>query len=127
MGYSGEGHQTWYRICPKLPYTYCGNLLLTFLFIIFLPAVLVIGPAIAIMFYTGFYLPFILLYDEDKERSRCTKLSVYLPCMLILTPICLAVGMGPALIVGALALVPLYYYSIHFFVRLSIAGCRAKL
>ena len=125
MGSLGTEHQRWYRICPSLPFSLCGNLLFTLLFIIFLPAVMVIGPALVIIYYTGWNWPY--WYLRRKSLHCCGNLAFHLFCFLIVMPICLAVGMVVALIVGAFALVPLYYYSIHFFVRLSIAGCRTKL
>ena len=125
MGELGSEHQKWYRICPELPFSLCGNLLFTFLFIIFLPAVIVIGPALVIIYYTGCYWPY--RFQRYSSWGCCRKTAFYLFCFLIVMPICLVAGMVVALIVDAFALVPLYYYSIHFFVNLSIAGCRTKL
>ena len=119
----GTDHQTWYRICPELPFSLCGNLLVTFLFIIFLPAIIVIGPALAIIYFVGCYWPYWAL----KYSNCCCRIACWLFCFFIVMPICLALGMAAALIADAFALIPLYYYSIHFFVRLSIAGCRTKL
>jgi len=120
-----DNHQRWYMLCPELPFSLCGNLLVTFLFIVFLPAIIVIGPAIAIIFYTGIYYPYRAL--KYGGGNRCCRFTLFLLCFLILMPICLALGMLAVLVANVFALIPLYYYSIHFFVRLSIAGCRTKL
>jgi hypothetical protein len=52
---------------------------------------------------------------------------VWLVFIFIVAPLVVALGMTGVVIADAFAILPLYYYSISFLIRLSIAGCRTKL
>ena len=94
-----------------------------FFAIILLPVLVLVVPLLGIIYYTTIRLPnryafFLTLWK---------KLLVYIFCTLILTPIAVALGMATVAICYVFAIWPLYYYLIRFFIRLCIAGYRAKL
>ena len=124
--YDGD-HNKWYKICPELPFSFCGNLLATIAFIIFLPALIVLVPFFGIIGALGFYGPYEIVRGRGFFSSCCCKLFTCFLIIFIGLPICLALGMTCAILVGAIAILPLYFLSISFLVRLSIAGCRTKL
>ena len=123
MGPRTTGHNTWYKLCPNLPFSLCVNLIVTFLFIILLPAVITVGPLLVICAYSCIVWP----YEITRRCSLTCKILVWLIFLLILFPLAVALGMTAVVIADAFAIVPLYYYSISFFIRLSITGCRTKL
>ena len=119
----GDNHNKWYRVCPGLPFSYCLNLLVTLIFVIFLPAILVLGPLIAILLCTTVVLPSFL-----TRNLGCIGITiVYVLCILLLMPLSLAIGMAVALIVDVVVIVPLYLLSISFLIRLIVVGCQTKL
>ena len=129
MGELNDTHSTWYKICPELPFSLCANLIITFLFIVFLPLVITLGPLLWIIGATAFYLPY-EIFRGGCHGSIClgiVKTIGALLCVLVVMPIAVALGMTAVAIADAFAILPLYYYSISYFVRLSIAACRTKL
>ena len=58
MGELNDTHSTWYKICPELPFSLCANLIITFLFILFLPLIITLGPLLWIIGATAFYMPY---------------------------------------------------------------------
>lgn len=120
-----DEHQRWYQKCPNLPFSYCANLIITLLFIIFLPAVLLIVPLIAILWFTIFVIP---KYNSVWYSTGCCgKVAIRLACILILMPLALVFGMAIAAILAAIAIIPLYLLSISFLVRLIYIGCKTKI
>ena len=120
---TGGKHKKCYRICPKLPYSYCTNLIITVLWILFLPVIMILVPFVGILGCSLYLVPFL-----HFERSRCwEQVLIWLICFLVLMPIMMAFGMLIAVIIGVIAILPLYFYSISFFVRLCVIGCRNKV
>ena len=114
-------------MCPNLPFSYCANLIITLLFIIFLPAVLLIGLLIAILRLTIFEIPKHLILHGCLGSGCCAKLAIGLAYILILMPLAIVFGMAIAAILAAIAIIPLYFLSISFLVRLIYIGCKTKI
>jgi len=57
MGPHGSDHNRWYRLCPSLPFSYCGNTIIILIFIVFLPLILLLGNLALILSYTTYYFP----------------------------------------------------------------------
>ena len=119
-------HDKWYRICPNLAGSYCCSLLTTICFFIFLPVLLILGPLFSIIFYVGFFIP----YEKTRCGRRtncCVTVMMHLLFLLILLPFALAFGMIVAVIVAAIAILPLYYYTLVHLGRLIYIGCKYKI
>ena len=123
--YSKKEHQKCYRVCPELPFSYCVNLIINLLFIIFLPVILILGSLAAILSVTLYVIPIDIL--RVKRANKCKKVGCYLLCIFILTPLAIAIGMPIAAILSAIAILPMYFLSISFFIHLCIIGCKTKL
>ena len=123
--YRGGEHNKWYRVCPNLPFSYCVNLIINLLFIIFLPVILILGSLGVILCWTLCIIPF--HWSIRKPGGKCRFVVCWLICILILTPLAIAIGMPIAAILSAIAILPLYFLSIAFFVHLCIIGCKTKL
>ena len=121
-----DEHQRWYQKCPNLPFSYCANLIITLLFIIFLPAVLLIVPLIAILWFTIILTPK-YVHRVSGGTGCCGKVAIRLACILILMPLALVFGMAIVAILAAIAIIPLYLLSISFLVRLIYIGCKTKI
>ena len=113
-------------MCPNLPFSYCANLIITLLFIIFLPAVLLIGLLIAILRLTIFEIPKHLILHGCLGSGCCAKDSIALAYILMM-PLAIVFGMAIAAILAAIAIIPLYFLSISFLVRLIYIGCKTKI
>ena len=122
--YNDLEHNKWYKLCPRLPYSFCINLIITFLFIIFLPVVITVGPLLAIIHRSTVWLPHKI---TQYWNFLFGKILIYALCILILTPVAIVLGMAVVAIIDAFVILPCYYYSISFFIRLSIVGCRTKI
>ena len=57
MGPYGENHQKWYRLCPQLPFSFCGNTIFTLVFILFLPLWLILANILFILRFTMYEFP----------------------------------------------------------------------
>jgi len=101
-------------------------MILTFLFIIFLPVAIILGPFLYILIYSAIIWP-AELTGRGRSCSFLSKIMVWLVFIFIVAPLVVALGMTGVVIADAFAILPLYYYSISFLIRLSIAGCRTKL
>ena len=119
-----QEHNKCYRICPELPYSYCMNFMITLLFIIFLPVLLLLVPLIYILVGTLIIFP---IWAMNLARSCIVKVIVWILCFLVLMPICLAIGMSIAGVVAVIAILPCYFYSFSFLIRLCVIGCRTKV
>ena len=120
-----DDHNKWYLICPELTFSYCINLILTLLFIIFLPVILLVVPLIGILVSTLIFLPFDCPLWSDV--SCCCKAVIWLLCLILVMPIAVAIGMAITVVVAAIAIIPLYFLSLSFLVRLIYIGCKTKL
>lgn len=94
------------------------------MFIIFLPALLLLIPFFWLLYGTLIHLPCRCMRSRN---NCCTNLLIWLLFLLIVMPIGLALGMAAAAIGAALLIIPLYYYSITFLVWLLYIGCKTKL
>ena len=122
-------HNTkFYNMCPNLPFSFCANISITLLFILFMPAILAIS--LIVLFFTILYF---MMWHYPKQADRYGKKTCYKKVLsfslfiIILMPLALAGGMIVATILGALALIPIYFLSIVFLVRLCVMGCKTKI
>lgn len=121
-------HRRWYLICPELPFSLFGNLLITLLFIVFIPVILAIGPQCYII-YSFYHKIFRKFVDYRYCATECSIKQVlcWLFIILFVLPIIIACSYVPSLLFAPVAIVPLYYYSIAHFIRLLVVICRTKL
>lgn len=129
MGNSYENHQKWYLLCPGLPFSLCSNLIVTFLFIVFLPVIITVGPLLATIIGVGCVSPYELTRYGSMgcKENYCVRVLIHLLFFFILMPLAVALVAIVMAIVDVIAIIPLYYYSIAHFVRLCVVSCRSKL
>ena len=120
----GDKHQRFYFLCPEIPFSFCVTLLMNLMFIIFLPALLLLIPFFWLLYGTLIHLP---CQCMRSRNNCCTNLLIWLLFFLVVMPIGLALGMAAAAIGAALLIIPLYYYSFTFLVWLLYIGCKTKL
>ena len=100
-------------------------MLLSFLFFVFLPVTVFIGPLLYTIWYLGYKRP------ERKARygsySCCRRVLTHLLYLLIIMPLGTAFAAVLTFFVGAILILPLYYYSIAHLVRMIYIGCVYKL
>ena len=126
MGPSAGHNAKWnYYICPKMPYSFCGNILVTITFMVFMPAIFLLFPFCRIVYWVMCYAP---KYLTRMFVHSCWKqLLIWLLFIFILTPLAIAVGMTVAVGVGALALIPCYLLTLGYLVRACIMACKTKI
>ena len=122
-----EGHNlrdSWYRFCPELPFSFCGNLMITLLFILFLPLLAVVFPFISVTAIVFCEMTKNCLW---KIRNCFCKVLVVMFMVFIYYPIALVLGVAIYCLWIPFLLPVLYFYSISFFVRLCVMACRTKI
>lgn len=146
----GPNHNRWFSVCPNLPFSLCGNILFTLVVIILMPVLITFAALSFALYFSIKKMPKWIISKcrvrkDRKNRakiakelkkkkladryipaatcSRCEKFLVYLLSVIFLLPISIA----GCLLCGALSIIPSYYQSIVFLVRLFVAACRTKL
>ena len=121
-----DEHRKWYKTCPGIQFSQKLNILLTVLFILFLPAVLVV----ALLVYC-FYIPVIMVPQMSNlhgaRQGFLPNCLVYSYCILCGLPISLAFGVPIGLFLIAIAILPLYILSTIFLVRICIVACKTHV
>ena len=57
MKRTDEEHQRWFMVCPELRFSYCVNLVITVLWILFMPAILLIMSLLGLLVFSLFVVP----------------------------------------------------------------------
>ena len=115
----------WYKLCPSLGFSMKINILITVLFILFLPLVITLGPFFYIIWFCAISLP--EATDLHGSRNCVENCICYSLSILLVIPIALAVGMPIVAICDVFLIIPLYILSFSFLVRILITMCKAKV
>ena len=124
--YETGKHKTWYKFCPELPFSFCLNLIITILFVIFLPVLMIIVPLAITIHHVSYFEP-VRKIRTRRPSTMCFKVLTWLLHLLILTPLAIVACLIASALVGAILLLPGYFYSIGLLGRMIVGGCRTKL
>ena len=116
-------HQSWYKVCPQLPYTKCTNILITLVVVLLMPLILLLVP-IVYSFMVGLYFAPVLISRCMRRRNRkmkpCCRLGLaYFISVLLILPISVVFGVAASVFIVVLGLIPAWFLCISYIWRLT--------
>ena len=117
-------HEAWYKICPQLPYSKCGNIMITIVTIILMPLILLIVP-IVYAFMIGFYFVPIYFNRGMRKRKRvknacCRWTIAYALSILIILRLSIAVAVISSVLLVVLGILPAWFLCLSYIWRLTL-------
>ena len=116
-------HQSWYKVCPQLPYAKCTNILITAVVFLLMPLILLLVP-IVYSFMVGIYFAPVLFSRCMRRRNRrmtpcCRWALAYFISVLLILPISIVLGAIASVFMVVIGLIPAWFLCISYIWRLT--------
>ena len=112
-------HSKCHKLCPELPFSMVSNILLSSLFLLHLPFILVAGPLLYII-YSAIFSGVPSIYRHYRMKMSCCP-AIFLTCFLTVigvVPLSLVGGSIASCLITLLGIFPLFFWTISYILRL---------